>query len=430
MNGIQRFLWFITSVNVLRLLAKAGVIGWAVGFVVFLVRMSGPLDSQGQPQGGDFLPFYTSGRMILTGQGANLYNLKAQIEMQREIVCRADWEGLAAYVNLPALAVAFVLLSALPYQLAYVVYTLVLLGAFLLTMRILRPWLPGLQRHWGLVVALSFLFFPIVRTVTGGQNTVVSLLLMAATYTGLRANRPWLAGVALGLLLYKPQLALVLWGVLAVHRQGRCVLAAALVGIGHYLVGVIFCGLRWPIELAGAIKTFGPLEFRYNGATQASWLGFCEYAFGLETGRPIAISLIVLTLFVLLWYWRKSDVRDDSFGLYWGLAIAATILVSPHTQWYDTGLILLTVLLALEYRQGWTESHKVDGDMMLANHQGQETALTRSAAAESIWRLALVLGFVCFPIYLLAPFIGWQPLILWPVAAMAATIRVIQLRNP
>ena len=391
---LRRWIPAITSLGALRLVGFACAVGWGLAFLVFVARFPGPVDSRGRPTGGDFLNFYTAGRMILEGHGERLYDVEVQQAVQKAVVGRADYRGLAAYVNPPTLALACAPLAALPYRLAYILYTVGALAAFLAAMRMLRPHVPALQRQWMVTVLLALTFYPMVRTITGGQNTPLSFLLLVMLYTGLRTGRPGWAGTALGLLCFKPQFAVVLGLLLLARRQYRCVAVAAGIGLVHYVAGALACGGAWPLEMLKTLARYGLLEFQYNGATQVSWLGFFEYAMGRGPGTAVGGLVAAATLLAVAWRWRRAGEDRDSFDAWWAASVAATVLVSPHTQYYDTGLILAAILPALDL------------------------ALRGGGAVGPGMRGGLALAYGLFPAYPLARLLGWQPLILVPVLAL------------
>jgi hypothetical protein len=277
-------------------------------------------------------------------------------------------------------------LARLPYVPAYLLYTALLLGAVVAALSVLRPHVPALRDHWLTVVAFTLLFYPMVITVTGGQNTAISLLLMTAVFGLLRGGRPLLAGMALGLLAYKPQMALLLGLLLLSRGQLRCVFAAGAIAVGHYLAGALFCGVRWPLDMLAALEVYWPIEDHFNGANSISLLGMCDYALPDVAFKPVGFAAVGLTLAALLWVWRGASPRRNSFGLYWAMAVCATLAASPHAQWYDIGVLVLPVVLALNH--------------MLTTGRPIGTGL----------RAALIGGFFCIPAYALAAHIGWQPL--------------------
>lgn len=390
-----RTLAALTSPTILRLVALAGALGWLLAFPIALVQQTTLLNRPNQPFGGDFASFYTAGRLVPTGRGAELYDLDVQQRTQAEVLNTPAYTALVAYVNPPVWAVVFAPLAALPYKVAYVVCTAGLLAAFFAALRVLRPHVPRLHDHWGVVVGLTWLFYPICRTVTAGQNTCVTLLLLTLIYAALRGGRPLRVGLALGLLTYKPQFALLVGALLLIQRQWRAVLVAGALGGVHYLLGAVVCGPAWPLELLRTLSGYNALENTYNGATSVALLGSHEYWLPQPWGRSLGWLATAAIAGVVLWAHRTADRRRPESALHWGLAVAASVLVSPHTQWYDVGLVVLPVLLALDYR------------------------LAVSGAVSAVARVGLLAAFALFPLYEDAARVGhFQPLILAPLGVL------------
>jgi hypothetical protein len=88
------------------------------------------------------------------------------------------------------------------------------------------------------------------------------------------------------------------------------------------------------------------------------------------------------------------------------MAACATLLVSPHTQWYDSGLVLLAVLLGLN-------------DLLVNGHRPGTTL-----------RAGLLAGFLLPPAYSFAVYVGWQPLVLLPTVALAWLLCLPGARRP
>jgi alpha-1,2-mannosyltransferase len=389
-----RMIRTVTSPGLLRLVALAGAVGWLLAFVVHFSTLKSLTDRNGEPIGGDFISVYTAGRLVLEGRAADLYDLQLQQATQGRIVGSPDYRALCSFVNPPVVAAACAPLALLPYRLAYVIYTGLLLAAFLLAMRFLRPQMPALQQHWAAVVGLSFLFYPFAVTITGGQNTAVTFLLMSAGYAYLRRGQDSWAGLMLGLLFYKPQFALLFCLLLFVRRRFRCVLVAGALACAYYVVGAALCGIWWPLEMTRSLAVYWPLENRFNGLTSISLVGFCESVLSPTLFKPVGLTLSAAVTGVLLWAWRRANPRDASFAGVWALAVCGTVLVSPHTQWYDVGVVVLPVLLALN------ESLQA----------GQQISTNM--------RLALLAGFFLVPFYRYADVIGWQPVILLPLLTL------------
>ncbi|HUU84006.1 MAG TPA: glycosyltransferase family 87 protein [Phycisphaerae bacterium] len=387
---VSRAVRTLTSHRWLVVFCAANALGCGVVTVRYLASLDGALGPQGEVITGDFMHFYLGGRMILEGDGAALYDVAAQGETQARIV--GPQYGKVHWYNYPpTFAVALAPLSALPYVWAFYVYDLLMAAAMAATLWMLRPLLPALGRYWGVTVLAVVFFHPIIRNIVGGQNTVLTVFLMTGVYVGLRTDRGVLAGVFLGLLLYKPQLVLLLGLILLVRGALRPVMVAGVVGMGHYLVGAVFCGASWPMTFLKFLAWFGPVEARLNRATHFSLLRVCEFSLPAAWAHVAAGVMMLAVLAIVIRFARQHAASEAGFAVSWALAITGAVLISPYAQYYDAGILVLPVLLGLDYvlQQGRDPSAKL--------------------------RLLLVAGYVLYPIYEVSRAIQFQPLVLWPV---------------
>ena len=102
--------------------------------------------------------------------------------------------------------------------------------------------------------AIMIVSMPFMQVVGHGQNTFLSLLLASLVVTAWRARRGLLAGLAAGLLFYKPQLAAVIVGVLVLNLGWRA-LAGAGISLGALLLITI---LTLPRRARRLLSSSGP----------------------------------------------------------------------------------------------------------------------------------------------------------------------------
>ncbi|MDD2325399.1 MAG: glycosyltransferase family 87 protein [Alphaproteobacteria bacterium] len=99
----------------------------AVGFAIGVLGGQGAATLSGR-LGGDFAEFYAAGRMVAGGQGVQLYEAQAQQEAQRDL--HPDEAGaFVPFVYPPFLAAIYAPLSFLPYRLAFILHTFLMLAA-------------------------------------------------------------------------------------------------------------------------------------------------------------------------------------------------------------------------------------------------------------------------------------------------------------
>ena len=199
-------------------------------------------DPWGRPLGTDFVSFWSVARLALAGTPAAAWDPAIHAAMQRPQLGTAV--GSASYYAFfypPPFLLACLPLGLLPFNLA--------LAAWLLPTTALFCWAICrlLPRSWPRV--LIVLAFPAVVLNAGhGQNGALSAGLMA-TAALLLDRRPRLAGLCLGLLCFKPQLALPLVPALVAARRWRA-LGAAAAGAGA------LCLLSWLVLGAAAWRGF------------------------------------------------------------------------------------------------------------------------------------------------------------------------------
>jgi len=314
------------------------------GLAIALVVLAAAADRSAAPAatvGGDFPAFYGAARIAAAGDWDELYDFDRQVAAQSGLHTR---DATARYFAYPP-QVAFVHrpLAALGYGSAYLVYTAAMLLALVAAIRLAQPMLPWLKGRTWLATAIALSFWPMMRAVTGGSNTALSLLVMVGAWRLIEKDRHIEAGLVLSLLLAKPQLAVPLIGLMLVIGLRRVVLGAA-AGTGlFYLLGVPLAGWRWPLEWWDVASTFGRIDTEVNGYSSVSWLGFLENAIGIGS-RPAVVAgwvLATVTSLGLVWLWRRHGVGRLPALL--AVAMPVILLLSPHALSHDTALVLLSI---------------------------------------------------------------------------------------
>ena len=164
-----------------------------------------------------------------------------------DITRHADWQsahGLppSFFKYPPAAAYLIWPLAQLPVDVSYWLQAVLMLGCIVAAGRLAAS-IYGLSPWVGILAALAWA--PNTASVGTGQNAVFALLLAMIAIWALKEERPWLAGAAVGLMLYKPTLALALVGLFLIRGRWRefsvTVAAAALV----FLLSVAAAGGDW-----------------------------------------------------------------------------------------------------------------------------------------------------------------------------------------
>jgi hypothetical protein len=236
-------------------------------------------------------------------------------------------------------------LGALPYVAAWLVWSGLLYGFYALLMRRLAD--DG-DRFMFLLLAPGAavnLFF--------GQNGIFSTVLLGGGVL-LLASRPMLAGILLGMLAYKPQLALLVPLALLAGREWRALTAALLSQLALMLASVLVLGADpWTAflyKLTHPAAVFSSSSSDWRGIPSimifARTLGL-----GTLAGNILHWSIAAFATAGTLWIWRKT--KDGVIRA--GVLAAAILLVTPYLRAYDLLLLVLPTAMLLRGKTSLVE---------------------------------------------------------------------------
>jgi alpha-1,2-mannosyltransferase len=321
----------------------AGAILWT-GWLASILLGKGNLDAAGQVLGVDFLAFYTGGKLVDSGQSAELYDLRAQQAVQRQ-VAGEEWGDLDIYFNPPFYAWLFVPFALLPYKLGVGLWIGLELAALWLSLMILGVKKPARAFLWALT------FTPVFSAVSFGQNTLMSLALLSLTYALWRDGKLWAAGLVCSLLLYKPQLILgvgVLWFLewLLVRRGWQSL--AGLASGGAILAGLSFifmpdashAYIEFSRKILPGFTTWEGYPLWNAHTPRAFWQLLLPGLNWLSDGLFVLCLVAGLAAYGV--FWRKF--RSQPAWLYAG-AIGLTLWLTPHAMIYDWAILLIPAVL-------------------------------------------------------------------------------------
>ncbi len=327
------------------MVSRAALFALAASLVITIVGASGADGVSGR-LGGDFPAFYAAGEIVAEGDWDALYEPDRQLAAQESLF--GDSEGSFLYFAYPPhVAPLYRPLAALPYRVAYGVHTLVMVAALVAALALIRPMIGVVDRNFELSVTLTLLSYPMMRATTGGQNTALSLLALAAMWRLLTDERDVQAGLVLALLLFKPQLAIPMALLVVVGRRWRTVGGFAVGAAAVWAFGATLMGADWVAAWWGDVSAFASLDADVNGHNAISWLGVAEGIFGAGTAMALAIGwpLAAVTGVVAAFVWNRDDV-DLTTKV--AVGIFAAVMASPHAMFYDAGLLVIPCLLVAD----------------------------------------------------------------------------------
>jgi Glycosyltransferase family 87 len=320
------------------------------------------VDRAGNIKFQDFLPYYVSGLLASQHRSADLYNTQLTSQLMRDIVPESASFNLPILYG-PQVAVFFEPFAAMPFlssALVWIVLSTIFYSLCCYTVLRCCPRLRGSPR---LVVLLAIAFPPLFHTLVRGQNSAVALLLFVAAFSAFSINRRFLAGLALGMLVFKPQLAIAAVVVMLVSGEGKVL-------IGFATSAVAQLALAWFSAGTVTLRTYLNLlwHFRTLASSIESSLAdaHCLRTFWdmLLPWPNVSLALYAITAAFVLAIATLTWKSTAQFSLRFSSLLLATILVSPHLYVYD----LLILAPAFFLLTNWLLDHPAhprSGQLML-----------------------------------------------------------------
>jgi len=316
----------------------------------------------GRPLGGDFVEFYTIGKILNTAAPARVYDLNLETTLQHAALPSMPETQMLIFAHSPFIASLFRPFALLPYAWAYVAWLGFSAGLYLAALALLFRTM-GLQpddRKTGFLLALSstpFLF----ETWIGGQMSVVVFAIWVAFFWCLENDRRVLAGFVLALCLFKPTLVALPGLMLVVGRRWRVAGGLAAGGIAMALLSVATVGLDgcrgWLAALAMNANMAAKSGEAWHEAKFVDMLAFFHLLLPNQPTLALVASIAVAVIAVnwLGRAWWRSDSPGVDRRL-WAATLCLTLVVSPYVPIYDAILVAIAVALVAPDREtlaGW-----------------------------------------------------------------------------
>jgi hypothetical protein len=318
---------------ILLAICTLAVVGW-------IAASDGLIDRNSKPIGTDFSNVYAAGTLIWQGRPAEAYEPARQHAAEKAVFGGREVPFYGWLYPPFFFAVAF-LVASLPYAWGLAIWLAASFAAYLAAMRAILP------RPETLLIAAAF---PAVFINIGhGQNGFLTAALLGGALRWLD-RRPWLAGVLIGLLAYKPQFGVLIpVALLAGGRWNTIGVAAATVAA---LVAVSFVTLGGGVWHAFADSmTFTQAVVLEQGGIgwekiQSVFSAMRMWGAGVHSAYAIQIALALMLAASLAWLWQSKA----AFELKASALATASLLATPYVLDYD--LVVLAVAIVFFVRHG------------------------------------------------------------------------------
>jgi Glycosyltransferase family 87 len=298
------------------------------------------IDRNGKPLGTDFSNVYAAGTLTWQGRPAEAYEPARQHAAEKALFGGRNVPFYGWHYPPFFFAVA-VVVAAFPYAWGLAIWLAASLAAYLAAIRAILP------RRETLLIAAAF---PAVFVNIGhGQNGFFTAALLGGALH-LLDRRPWLAGVLIGALAYKPQFGVLI--PIALLAGGRWQAIAAALATVAALLAVSFVTLGGGVWHAFADSmNFTQTVVLEQGDTgwekiQSVFSAVRMWGAGVHTAYAVQIALALMLAATLGWLWQS----DAAFELKASALATGSLLATPYVLDYD--LVALAVAIAFFARHG------------------------------------------------------------------------------
>jgi len=310
------------------------------------------MDRAGNIKFQDFLQFYISSRLIAQGRTNRLFDQGIASGELQTIVQQPTRVRLPTVYG-PQVSLLFVPLARFPFLVAASVWIAISVPLFFSCISRLGKFCPNLRPYPGIVATSAICFPPFFHFFLRGQISVLLLACFTAAFLALRSGNDWLAGAALGLLVFKPQFLVAIPLVLLLSCAWRALSGLVISVCAHITLTWTYFGtavMRAYFDTLWHIpRWIGTAE---PGMAQAQMHSLRSFWALLVPWPTVALVLYILSSTVVLIIAAASWKSRGDLALRFSSLIFAAILINPHLFVYDLLVLAPALLLLADWALG------------------------------------------------------------------------------
>lgn len=301
-------------------------------FVTLLVNLGVFLEDPVNPS--DFAVFYRAALLVSHGKTAQVYDKNAQEQ--------AGWlhSSHVGYFYHPFFEMPlFLPFTLFSYRVSFWIWSAISAGLVALS-----AWRLGkLVRSPVHPLLLSFAFFPVLLLLSVGQDSAFLLLLFVLAFDDWEQDRNLTCGIYLGLALIRFQYAIPLLALLFMRRRSKALVA----GFGATVVTML--GGWWMAAGTSGLVSYWQILRNHDAQNPVVMFNLRGL---ISLGHVGEQSLVVIACSVLfgLWLVTRTGITDR---LYFGAAVAVSVLTSYHGLGHDAVILIIPLLMALDQGEKW-----------------------------------------------------------------------------
>ncbi|MGS0891559.1 glycosyltransferase family 87 protein [Burkholderia stagnalis] len=331
-------------------IALAVYVIFVATWVWFSHRSPGPAAIR---PGADYVVFWTASWLMRQGLALQAYDIPTFWRLLLDLFPATPRNAFLPWLYPPTYLLLVAPLSLLPFALSYPLFIATGIAALGVA-----SWhvsglagTPGMKRiGW-----LALLGCPgIYITTMYGQNAMLTASCAALAVYWVDRRPAW-AGFCIGLMVVKPQMAMLFPFVLISARAWRTFAWAALFATAFAALGVLVCGVGslnlflHNTALARSLILEHNIVFWFTSPTPFAALRLAEVPLPVAYAVQACIAAVAIASACTLWA-RNRDTRVRGAAL-----VIATLAANPYVWHYELSwlCIALACLLALGTQDGW-----------------------------------------------------------------------------
>ncbi len=300
----------------------------------------------------DFSHYWVASRLAMAGDPTAIYDVS-------RIKAFGQTAGIPVEIpwfNTPTFLMLLMPFSLLPYHISIFIWIFGTLGGYLL---IMRRFAPHPQFTW-----LALAYPSAFSNFRYGQNGFLSVIFFGGGLV-LLDRYPITAGILLGLMTYKPQIALLIPVALVAGRQWKALTAMLITSGGLIGLSALLFGIDvWVVFFQKIMVMLGGFSGGQisSGNFLPLWKMPTVFSVTMALGANFLIAAVIQVIIgisvvvIVGWVWHSKASPAVSSAI----LVLGTFLVTPYSFIYDTVLIAIPLAcLGWEaYTKGWLPGEK------------------------------------------------------------------------
>jgi hypothetical protein len=288
----------------------------------------------------DFGWMWLSGRFAVSGNAAQIFDFSTFSAAQIALFGHDNCPWITPYVYPPTYLFMTYFLGFMSYLIAFAVWVLVTLFLYGTAVYTIIP------RRAAVIAALSPFFVAV--NADFGHNGYITAALIGFSLASLE-RRPWLSGILLGLLSYKPQIGVLFPLALLASRNWRALASAAAATVTLGIAAALAFGSEGWVSFLHTLldrqSTLSP-DSAVPLALHSVFglLRWVETSTGVSWGGHLIVAAIVALTVWAVW------AKPIPFSLKAAVLCIGSAMVSPYILYYD--LCILSIAVAFLVRDG------------------------------------------------------------------------------